>query len=366
MNNKLIFAALAILSCGVEAGAMMTGRRTPQVARQTGRPTGAVYGNKMTPNFSARGAQGSLRSSMVTTPHAGRTSVRGEFPSRGTYSIRTSGVAPYAQRGITGYSVDSRPARVGRTGGLSDFAGRRAQLASIGRDGAERASLTELGSQRRGVSLPRDRYSALSRTSAGKTDLSRTAGGRTVPSGTALSRSSAGKTGLSRTAGGRTVPSGTAAGRTIGARNLGQLSLTTPVRVDANRSSYRIEKQRDFLHKDFGHHHIRWNRLYYNDWPLFISIFPFAYYSVYHEYPPVYYDYYDTYGRYPQKSADYYLILSGQTQSIDDPLIDGCTTACEAGCITECQNVSGKSFEECEDDCEPLCADVCLNDRDEV
>ncbi len=179
MNNKLIVMALAIVSCGVEVGAMMTESRTPQVVRQTSRPTGESYRSKMTRKSSDRGAQGRLISSEATTPHAGRTSVTGVIPSRGIYASRASVVAPYAERGVASYAVDTRPTRVLRTGGLGYIAGRRGGLAYAyaGRRGRGRASSARLGSLRKGASFRRGGSST--RATRGRITSGRTTRGRT-------------------------------------------------------------------------------------------------------------------------------------------------------------------------------------------
>lgn len=138
----------------------------------------------------------------------------------------------------------------------------------------------------------------------------------------------------------------------------GQLSLRNSLRLDRYRTHDTLVKQRRFLHTDYGDSHIRWYRLYRYNWPLFISTFPFAYYAVYSEYPPIYYDYYDTYGSFPEKSSEYEKVVTGKFHSYEES-IDSCMAECGIACIKDCQEQSGKPLEECQEECEPLCGDSC-------
>ncbi len=322
MNNKMIIMGLVLASYGSMAIAMHRGsggsRRASASGRTVSSPSfGAGQGRARAMSAGAIGASSrglSSRSSMM--PSALSTGA-------GTAGTRTESSSPRSF-GFQSRTASSLSAAVSSPdSSVRGFSSRRAGASSLAGD------LRGDYSRRRSFGRRRPHsFSGLWRRSA--------------DSRRSFDRSS---------------------GNITGARGLTRrsLNLTRPLKFDTYRTESSIGKQRDFLRKGFGKSSVKWRNLYRSNWPLFITTFPFAYYSLYNEYPPIYYDYYDTYGVYPQKSSDYDLFVAGQSSvtPVVDESLEGCLQECDPACVKECQEQSGKSADECAEECDDICTDSC-------
>ena len=90
----------------------------------------------------------------------------------------------------------------------------------------------------------------------------------------------------------------------------GNLNPDRMLKNDANRNPAQLNQQKDFMRRRFDAKHDYYS-LYRGNFPLFISLFPTAFFSTFGYYPPIYYDYYDENGDYPEENPDYDDIASG-------------------------------------------------------
>ena len=123
-----------------------------------------------------------------------------------------------------------------------------------------------------GFARPSSGYQAAARP------LSRPQGAYRRPTGLA---GYAGKKGLGQ---GQFSRSGLA-GRIGENRVGGKFDLSRPRRFDSHRTERSVSNQRNFMNRRVGRHNWQW--LAANNFPLFISTFPFAYNAQYGDYPPV-------------------------------------------------------------------------------
>ncbi len=142
------------------------------------------------------------------------------------------------------------------------------------------------------------------------------------------------------------------------------LRLHKPHRRGVHRTPAKIRHQRRFLRRRFRHHD--WDWWFYNDFPIFISVFPFTYYTQYGEYPPIYYDYYDIYGVYPLRHPSYETYLADSSVIGQVGVTVGCYTQCSKDCGEECNKESGLSDDECNRQCAASCRDTCQGDLEVV
>lgn len=91
----------------------------------------------------------------------------------------------------------------------------------------------------------------------------------------------------------------------------GRLDPNKTFRQDANRNPQRLNQQTNFMNRRFDARH-DFNSLYRGNFPLYMGLFPFAFYRSYGYYPPIYYDYYDQNGVYPQEDPNYDAYASGE------------------------------------------------------
>jgi hypothetical protein len=108
-----------------------------------------------------------------------------------------------------------------------------------------------------------------------------------------------------------------------------------------------------------------WKWLAANNFPLFISTFPAAYYAQYGDYPPVYYDYQDEYGSFPeQNEGDYDMMMAqqGPPAGPEEPTqadIMQCQSECAPQCMNDCLGSGELSQSECMQECSQMCVEAC-------
>ncbi len=151
------------------------------------------------------------------------------------------------------------------------------------------------------------------------------------------------------------------AGRPVANRVGGKFDLSRPRRLDSHRTEQSISKQQNFMNRRVGRHNWQW--LAANNFPLFISTFPFAYNAEYGDYPPVYYDYYDEYGSYPTQSGEYDMMMAEQGPADQgEPTqedIMNCQADCSPQCMGDCRAQGELSDSECMGRCKQICVESC-------
>lgn len=152
------------------------------------------------------------------------------------------------------------------------------------------------------------------------------------------------------------------AGRAGADRVGGRFNLSRPRTFDSHRTEQSVSKQRNFMNRRVGGHNWQW--LAANNFPLFISTFPFAYYADNGDYPPIYYDYYDEYGTYPTQSNEYDMMMSEQGPAVPpgEPTqedIMNCQADCSPQCMGDCRAQGELTDSECMQQCKQICVDSC-------
>lgn len=189
------------------------------------------------------------------------------------------------------------------------------------------------------------------------------------------------KTGAARLGG--TTKQGTRAGMPT---KPGKLSPNKTFKTDANRNPQRLNQQKNFMNRRFDRTH-DFNRLYNGNFPLFMSLFPFAFFNAYGYYPPIYYDFFDDNGYYPEENPYYDDYASGEMPIDYGPIFEegpeemgyvapeseegyteiagttqppaDCGVACGTECMARCIKNSGQDVETCKSQCHDICDQQC-------